>query len=56
MNCNKCLLGAPMYLCWEESCPNKNYKKNQEKEWATLIQECLLKIKEVKINETKRDN
>lgn len=56
MNCNTCLLGAPMYTCWQMQCPSYKNKKEKEEKWNILIKEYLKQMELVNRNEAKRNN
>lgn len=56
MNCNTCLLDAPIYLCWQTQCPNYKNKKEKEEKWNIFIKKYLKQMELVNCNETKRNN
>ncbi len=52
--CDNCLLGAPSIICWEVFCPNYLSKKEKEREWELLINDCIKQVRTV--YESKRNN
>lgn len=56
MNCNTCLLGMPINICWQIQCPNYKSKKEKEEKWNIFIKDYLKQMELINNNEIKRNN